>query len=545
MKKSWIDSKTFTRTLEIFPGALAWLFILAPFILAAFVPLWVGVFILVYSFYFLVKALNIARHLVSGYFRMRRNMKVDWLEMCKASKSIKGLEKKIEERYEKTKAIYDWEEMLFVQNLGGKQTKIKNWEDIKHVIVIAVSTERLEITEPTIQAIVDSNYPLDKMMIVFAIETRFKENAIADIQYLKKKFGRKFAAFKYYAHVDKDGEVKGKGPNITSAAKQFWAECQKKSLDPKCTLVTNLDADHIVHPEYFSRLTYLFITDPNRHNKSYQPATLLFNNIWDVPAMNRVAAVSSSFWQIVEGMRSYKMRTFSSHTQSLATLINCDFWSTQTIVEDGHQFWRTYFAEEGDHYLVPMFIPVYQDAVMGESFWQATKNQYLQRRRWAWGISDFPYIVKQCIRHKEIPLYERLIQIFRHFTGMFTWSTSSFVIATAWIPLTFNIHFQDTVLAHNIANYSSQMLRVAWVGIIANVWFSLALMPARPKHYGFVKTLGMFTQWILSPPFAIFLSAMPALESQTRLMFGNHLEIFWVTPKARKTVVEIKKEKTE
>jgi len=33
---------------------------------------------------------------------------------------------------------------------------------------------------------------------------------------------------------------------------------------------------------------------------------------------------------------------------------------------------------------------------------------------------------------------------------------------------------------------------------------------------------------------AIFLSSLPALDSQTRLMLGKYLEKFWITPKVRK-----------
>ena len=215
-------------------------------------------------------------------------------------------------------------------------------------------------------------------------------------------------------------------------------------------------------------------------------------------------------------------------------LLSTDFWSVTTIVEDGHQYWRTYFTLNGNHQMVPMNLPVYQDAVLGGNWWESFKNQYLQKRRWAWGITDFPFVVAESIKHKEISIWERLLQVFRSFAGHFVWSTSSFILAFGWIPLSFNKSFQDTVIAHNIATYSSIMLRLAWIGLFISIWMSLALFPPRPKKYTPFRHLAMVLQWVLGPFYAIVLSALPALEAQTRLMLGKKLE-FFIVPKIRVT----------
>jgi hypothetical protein len=96
---------------------------------------------------------------------------------------------------------------------------------------------------------------------------------------------------------------------------------------------------------------------------SYQPLPIYTNNIWDAPAPMRVIATGNSFWNIVLGLRPHMLRNFSSHAQSMAALIDTDFWSVRTIVEDGHQFWRTYFRFDGRHEVYPIFTPIFQDAV--------------------------------------------------------------------------------------------------------------------------------------------------------------------------------------
>ena len=123
---------------------------------------------------------------------------------------------------------------------------------------------------------------------------------------------------------------------------------------------TSLDysaVDATASTNYFTYLTYLYATDPNRTHKSYQPIPMFYNNIWDVPAPMRVIATGNSFWLLMETMRPHRLGNFAAHAQPLKALIDTDYWSVTTIVEDGHQFWRTYFAYDGDQQVVPVFTP--------------------------------------------------------------------------------------------------------------------------------------------------------------------------------------------
>lgn len=525
------DSRKFYRFLEIVPGFLAWTTLILPIALAPFQPIAVAYFILIFNLFWLGKAVNLSRYLIVGFLRLKKNMSVDWVKRCENTQDLGGLKEILEneERNGENKL-----EIEKVNTLMHANIKVPDWKEIYHVVIIAIYTEGLDIIRPTIQAIKDSNFSNDKIMIVLACEERAPE-ASRYAEIAKKEFEKDFKYFDYTVHPkDLPNEVMGKGPNITYAGRKL-----KKYLDEfenipyENILVTNLDADHIVHKEYFGRSTFCYVLDMKDKKKTYQPVPLLFNNIWDTPAPNRIAAVGSSFWQIVEAMRPYRLKTFASHTQSFQTLVDTDFWAIHSIVEDGHQFWRTYFTYNGEHEMVPLIIPIYQDAVLAETYWKTFKNQYLQRQRWAWGTSDFPFIVVNFMKQKKIGAFEKFIQTFRHFGGLYSWATASFLLAGAWIPLLFNNSFQDTVLAHNVTAYGVFILRLAWFGIFFNVWIYLSLLPPKPKKYGILRQLSMITQWLLSPFVAIFLSSLPALDSQTRLMLGKYLE-FWTTPKIRK-----------
>ena len=67
---------------------------------------------------------------------------------------------------------------------------------------------------------------------------------------------------------------------------------------------------------------------------------------------------------------------------------------------------------------------------------------------------------------------------------------------------------------------------------------------SRHKHHGqqhgttpslglsWLKQIGHMFEWLLVPLTAVVLSAVPALDAQTRLLLGRSLE-FWVTEKRR------------
>jgi hypothetical protein len=108
-------------------------------------------------------------------------------------------------------------------------------------------------------------------------------------------------------------------------------------------MVTTLDADSNVSPHYFAMMTYSYLTQSDRKYKSYQPMIFFFNNFRDVPFFSKMVSMGNSFWIMFNAVKKYGTRNFSTHMQPLDALIELDFWSVQTIVEDGHQFWRSYF----------------------------------------------------------------------------------------------------------------------------------------------------------------------------------------------------------
>jgi len=88
----------------------------------------------------------------------------------------------------------------------------------------------------------------------------------------------------------------------------------------------------------------------------------------------------------------------------------------------------------------------------------------------------------------------------------------------------------------------SNLLTFSSTGIIVCALISLNLIPYSPKK-GWKGQISLMLQWLLIPIVSLFLSAVPALDAQTRLMFGKYLE-YKVTQKSRVSTSDVEKKLT-
>lgn len=496
-----MDNWRWKRFFEILPGALVWTVILAPIFLAIFYPRVLAIAMIFFLSYWLVRTFCMSFMLVRGYRRYRADMSLSW------RKKLAELSPKDE------------------------------WKRIYHLVIVPEYKEDISILRSSVESVIRSDFPMDNVIYVLATEERDKEGALRDSAILKREYGKKVCDFITIMHPDGlPGEVKGKGPNIAWAGKQMVEYFQKRAIPLENVIVTTMDADNMFDRQYLSCLTFKYITDPDPIHKSFQPLPMYFNNIWDVPMPIRLIATGSSVWQMIVATRPSRLKNFSAHAQSLDALVRVKFWSTRTIVEDGHQFWRSYFAFNGCHEVVPLYIPIYQDAVLGDNIKETISEQYLQKKRWSWGVSDIPYVMQHTIGNKRIPFIDRWANALILWESHVSWSTTSLILATSsWLPLALNPDFRGTVLAFSFPIVYKWLVGLAWVGMITTLIISTLMVPPRRGKKPFWR---LVADWIMTPvimPISnIFLSSIPALESQTRLMFGKYLEVFRVTKKSTK-----------
>lgn len=524
-----------SKFLEILPGASSWLILILPILIAAFHPAWVAAFVIAFDFYWLVRAIIFGVYLISGYFRIKRDSKIDWMKRLQDLKLDANIH--LEILQEELKHGNFLERKRLHQEIKRVKKAIKygflDWEKIYQVVILPTYKEPVETLESSIESYEKSEYPNSRIMVVVAMEEREGEEIYRKSKILMEKFQNKFKHFMVTYHPDIVGELKGKGANSTWAAKKLEQYLDSEKIPDDHIIVSIFDADTRVHPKYFSTLTYKYIINPNRRRRSFQPIPLYSNNIWKTTPLNRLTAFSSTFWQMIESTRPYRMINFSSQAMSFQTLKDIDFWDTKVVSEDSKQYYRAFFKYKGNHQAIPIFCPVYMDAVVGKNFWESLKNQYKQKRRWAWGVEHFPYFIRESRKHPEISSWEKFVQIFRMVEGHINWATASLLIAfTLWYPNLLHPEFALNVLGYNLPIFARYLLMSAWFGIIVSATISVLLLPEKPKKFGFFKYLEMLVQWVLIPISAVFFGSLPAMESQTRLMIGKPLG-FWVTPKEK------------
>ncbi len=409
-----------------------------------------------------------------------------------------------------------------------------NPDKIVHAVIVATWNEAREILQPTLENIRKSTADPKKMIVLLAFEQRGGEVVEKQALKLMKEYEGVFMVSKAVKHIDLDGEIIGKGPNISCAGRELQRIVEKMGIDPLHVLVTTLDADNRPHKSYFSCLSYVYSVCHDPLYLSFQPIPMFTNNIWDAPAPMRVIATGNSYWMLIQGLRQHMLRNFSAHAQPLASLIETNYWSTRTIVEDGHQFWRSYFAFDGKHEVIPIFIPIYQDAVLAKGYRRTLKAQFIQLRRWAWGASDVAYVAKYGLftKHK-ISKIDVWFKFLRLVEGHFSWATAPLILAFgAIVPWLFH---KTDFIANQLPQVASRIQTFAMVGILVTLYLSFKILPPKPARYKKHRTIFMVLQWGLLPITTICYSSFAALNSQTRLMFGRYIGKFDVTEKAVKT----------
>lgn len=524
------------RLLEIVPGAIAWLALVVPLILSVFAPTFVASFILVYTIIWLFRSLKLSWYLYKSFNLSKEALTTDWKKMISLSDHPEKIDyelKKINRETDPKKYF----RLFHLKNTVASLQKTAQWKrsaEIYHAIIYVTYKESYGLIRESIRSYAESAYPPSRIILVLAGEESDKENFLALAAKIEHEFGKKFAKFMITVHPKNlPGEIKGKSANATWAAKELKKHLDTCNIAYENVIVSNFDADTVAHPGYFSELTFKYLTQENRTEKAYQPTHLFHNNIWDVPAAIRIVAQSCSFWRMAESVQPSKYKSFSSRSLSMKTVVDVNYWDPAVIPEDSRQYWTAYAVYDGRHTLVPIYTPVYMDAVLSETYAKTFRSQYGQLRRWAYGVCDFPFVALNLWYHPRISLSDKIYKIYEFLKNSFFWATGPILITfVGFIPGIINADFRDTVLAYNVPRLMSDILTFASGGIIMCALISLSMVPRRPDK-NFLGRLGLIGQWLLIPVTSIFLSAIPALDAQTRLMFGRYLE-YRVTEKARK-----------
>lgn len=498
------------RLFEILPGSLSWLLLFMPLILSLISVTAAAFFILAYIIIYFTRSVAVDIRALVGYKEMKRYMKVDWRSMLPELDALELSGPKA------VRPKWHYENILRLSQNG----QIVKPKEVIHAIIIATYNESREVVEPTFKAILDSDYDLSKVIVILAYEERGGPEVARQSKEIVAKYKSKFYHAEAIMHPRGiPGELIGKGGNDTFSGKWLQGFLEKRKIDPSNVIVTSLDADNRPDKKYIAALTYLYCVVPDPIKASYQPLPMFTNNIWDAPAPMRVIATGNNFFYIVLTQRPHLERNFSAHAQSMRALIDMNFWSVRTVVEDGHQFWRSYFYFDGNYRVYPLSIPIYQDAVLSNGYIKTLKAQFVQLRRWTYGASDVAYIANQgFFKKNKVPKVDLIFKFLRTLEGHVTWAVGSILLAfAAFVPVLLN---PQNYAANELPLIVSRIQTIGLLGALASLYVSMRTLPPRPLRYKRHRSIFMLLQWVYLPITTIAYGSFAAIYSQTRLMFG-------------------------
>ncbi len=485
------------RFFETIPGLISLGTLVGVLVFSWLIPAWVSVFVICFCFYYLFRIFYFSLHQIVGYSKVREHMQRDWLAELK---KIKG----------------------------------SRWKEIYHVVLLPTYQEGEKIIQESLHALIHSDYPKEKLIVVLAVEQR----AGAAYQALAKKIEKEYAAqfFKFLTVVHPDnieGEIAGKGSNVAYAGKEVKKLIDSLGIPYNNILISSFDIDTKVYSQYFSCLTWYFLTQKDPERASYQPIPVYNNNIWTASFFARVVSTSNTFWQMIQQERSEKLTTYSSHAIPAKVFFEVGYPSN-VVCDDSRIFWRAYLYYNGDYRVVPIYYLVSMDAVDAKNIATTALNQYKQQKRWAWGCAEIPYIMFGFLHNNQISFSKKVSHLYTMIDGYWSWATASLLlVALGWLPIFLGgSKFNVTVLSFNLPILTGRVMTISLVGMLVSALLSMMLLPPIPKGVSQFKKVTVFLQWIFLPITLIVFGAFPALDAQIRLMLGNYMG-FWVTEKRR------------
>jgi len=485
------------RLWEMAPGLTVWVILGTPLAVGFLITfsnfeyLWLlGLFAVLLDLYWLVKLVHTFRYVVRGIRLLEAAQAVDWAERLR---------------------------LLQVESPAVAP------DEVIHAVLIPTYTERYETLHATVSALAAADYPSDRK--ICAIITRETDlQGCRNVERLQEKFVGSFRAFWHIKDPLLPGIVVGKSAAMAYGGPVLRRACDSLGLDPARVIVTDLDSDYRVHPQYLAYTAHEFCLAEDRLTSIWQPVPMFLNNLWKVPAAVRSMATLGTQWQLYLHQHPKRLVMFSAYSMSLQMLSEVGYWDDDVIPEDSRFFWKAFFRYGAQLHVRPAYLPMYGDAPRAADYGTTLVSQYNQIKRWAWGVTDVPYVASRMTSHPEIPLRLRIerfrMLVFNHLS----WATvPMLILISGTLPSLFNYDYALSNMGAILETTAGIILTTTLLNIIAVAVLDNRIQP-RPAAWRWWRRRLVDLQTLTYPVVFLVLSVIPALEAQTRLLFGSHLE---------------------
>ena len=495
-----------TRFYEILPGALVWATLIGAVLFSYLYPLAVICFIIVFDIYWMLRIAYYLPFLLSSWYRYRRALGRDWHAAAQA---------------------------------------MPGYGEITHLVMLPTWKESVDVIRGTMENMLACATSADRIIVCLGGEERDEKHFWENADIIRREYNGRFKHLFITMHPDprkREGEIQGKGSNLHWMAEQIKPVIEQMGIAPEKLIVHSFDVDTVAHPQYFEAVTYAYLSEKDPTKCSYQPVALYNNNLWDATAPVRVAMFGTTFWLMTELARPEHMMTFSSHSMSWRMLLDVGFWQKDIVSEDSRIFLQGLVRYHGQYHVVPIYLPVSMDSI-ADSYIGSIKQLYLQMRRWAWGVENYPYMANAFRVDRQMPLGVKWIYTFKQLEGMYTWATAPLLI-TILGKLPFWLApeaYRSFALFQNTPFTLERLMQYSLVGAFVSAGLALTLLPPRPAHVPRRNAIAVWLlQWLLLPVTFIVFGSIPAIDAQTRQMLGGRFRLgFNVTAKKRKVPLPV------
>jgi hypothetical protein len=338
-------------------------------------------------------------------------------------------------------------------------------------------------------------------------------------------------------HPDLPGEVKGKSSNLAWAARRAEAELIGLGrLDPGDLLVTVCDADSRLDRQYLAALGHQVLTHPDGRFHIYQPAILFYANHQRLPLPFRAVSSVFSLYSLARLAVSHKLVPQSTYSLTWWAAREVEFWDVDVVPEDSHMFFKVWLHLGQRVRTRAIYLPVYADAAEGVSWSGSAASTYQQIRRWAWGVSDVPYLALRGLQARNIPWHSRVARVGWYVEEHLVWPSHWFLLTLGGLlPPLLNPEYARTALGLWQTEAFSTLLGLCLPSMVLAILADALLKWRSHGELDLATVVGEGIAFALLPVTGLALVALPALDAHTRLLFGRSLA-YQVTEKRPRAV---------
>jgi hypothetical protein len=461
-------------------GLGTWGLVTLPLWGALVAPLTLAWLVLLFNAYWLLRSSMLGIGAVVSLIRLRRAERTDWL---------------------------------------GLARRQSGFDDLHHLVIIPTYKEEDAILAETLDHVVRQDFPSERIAVVLAFEARdggAPARAARLLARYRPRFGQMWALF----HQIRPGEVAGKSSNLAWAAPRARELLVRRGIDPASVMVTICDADSRLHWRYLSALAHDHLAGPDRTYRLYQPALLFHANLDRLPPPLRATNSCYSAWSLARLALGSRLVLQSTYSLPLELAHGVGYWDPDVICEDSRICFKVLQQVGESARVQPIYLPVLADAAEGATPWDTMVAHYQMIRRWAWGASDVPYVLRGALgsrgpRGVRSPLGPVIGFVEDHLT----WPTHWFLITlgTKALPI-----LAPAIVASPegalLISAGSFLLSLCLPFIVIAATIDL-LLRGGPRDLS--EWAGELIGWSLMPLITLALTCLPALDAHTRLLLGR------------------------